>query len=50
MHYTDLALLADDLAAFGPEAVVISPPTLVDAVRERLRAVVASHTDTMDAV
>ncbi|MBF4634043.1 WYL domain-containing protein [Agreia pratensis] len=50
LHYTDLALLADDLAAFGPEAVVISPPTLVDAVRERLLAVVASHSDAVDAV
>ncbi|WP_078713615.1 helix-turn-helix transcriptional regulator [Agreia bicolorata] len=49
LHYTDLALLADDLATFGPEVVVISPPTLLDAVRNRLRAIVASHTDTVDA-
>ncbi|KJC63319.1 helix-turn-helix transcriptional regulator [Agreia bicolorata] len=49
LHYTDLALLADDLAAFGPEVVVISPPALLNAVRDRLRAIVASHSDTVDA-
>ena len=50
LHYTDLALLADDLAAFGPEVVVISPPVLVDAVRDRLTAIIESHTDDEDAV
>ena len=50
LHYTDLAVLADDLAAFGPEVVVISPTGLVTAVRDRLAAIIASHPDETDAV
>jgi proteasome accessory factor B len=49
LHYTDLALLADDLSAFGPEVVVTAPAVLVRAVRDRLAAIVASHTDAPDA-
>ncbi|WP_375389231.1 helix-turn-helix transcriptional regulator [uncultured Amnibacterium sp.] len=43
VHFTDLALFADEVAAFGPEALVIEPPQLVDAVRSRLAAVAAAH-------
>lgn len=43
LHYSDLALLADELAGFGPEALVISPPALREAVRARLEATVADH-------
>ena len=43
LHYTDLALLADDLAGFGPEVFVKEPPELVAAVRARLLAVVHDH-------
>ena len=41
--YADEALLADELAGYGPEVVVISPPSLVDAVTSRLRSVVDAH-------
>lgn len=43
LHYTDAAILADELAAFGPEVRVLAPDALRDAVIERLRAVVAAH-------
>lgn len=43
LHYTDLAILADELAAAGPEVLVIDPPELRDAVLARLGAVVAAH-------
>ena len=43
LHYTDAAVFADELAAYGPEVRVIGPATLRDAVRERLAAVVAAH-------
>ncbi|QTX04762.1 helix-turn-helix transcriptional regulator [Agromyces archimandritae] len=39
LHYTDEAILADELAGFGPEVRVVSPASLRDAVVERLRAV-----------
>ncbi|CAD5997808.1 Putative DeoR-family transcriptional regulator [Agreia sp. COWG] len=45
LHFTDLALLADDLAAFGPEVFVVSPPELVAAVVQRLRTVSSDHED-----
>jgi proteasome accessory factor B len=45
LHYTDLALLADELTGFGPEVRVVSPPGLVAAVIERLTTVMASHDD-----
>ena len=41
--YADEALLADELAGYGPEVVVISPPSLVDAVTARLRSVLEAH-------
>lgn len=43
LHYTDAAVFADELAAYGPEVRVLSPESLRDAVRERLEAVVAAH-------
>lgn len=45
LHYTDLTILADELAGFGPEAVVISPPALRAAVLARLRLVHDAHAD-----
>ncbi|POH61666.1 WYL domain-containing protein [Cryobacterium zongtaii] len=43
LHYTDVNILADELAGYGPEVYVLSPPTLIDAVLERLRRVRDSH-------
>lgn len=45
LHYTDHDLLADDLAAFGPEVRVVAPESLRDAVTARLRRVLADHED-----
>ncbi|WP_246139943.1 helix-turn-helix transcriptional regulator [Protaetiibacter larvae] len=43
VHFVDLAILADELAAFGPEVLVVSPPALREAVIARLRQTVADH-------
>ena len=43
LHFVDLAILADDLAGFGPEVLVTSPPELVAAVLSRLEEVAAQH-------
>ena len=43
LHYTDAAVFADELAAYGPEVRVIAPDSLRDAVRARLEAVLAAH-------
>ncbi|MEA9983776.1 MULTISPECIES: helix-turn-helix transcriptional regulator [Subtercola] len=43
LHFTDLHLLADDLAGFGPEVYVVAPPELRAAVRRRLELTVATH-------
>jgi proteasome accessory factor B len=43
LHFVDLAILADELAGFGPEVLVLSPPELRDAVIERLEKVEAEH-------
>lgn len=43
VHYSDLSIVADELAAFGPEVLVISPPELREAVRTRLLATAAAH-------
>lgn len=43
LHWVDLAILADELAAFGPEVVVLSPPELRSAVIERLDRTAADH-------
>jgi proteasome accessory factor B len=43
LHYSDLDLLADELAGYGPEVVVSAPPELRDAVRSRLARTAADH-------
>lgn len=43
VNYSDLNILADQLASFGPEILVIAPEVLRDAVRDRLLAVAAAH-------
>ena len=40
---TDLEMLADDIAALGPDAVALSPSDLVDQVRQRLSGALAAH-------
>lgn len=46
LHFTDLEVLADELTGYGPEVHVLSPDTLVNAVRDRLQTVAAAHRDT----
>jgi proteasome accessory factor B len=43
LHYSDLNLFADELASFGPEVLVVSPPELRDAVLARLERTAADH-------
>ncbi len=43
LHYVDLNILADELAGYGPEVTVVSPPELVSAVLDRLHTVAVSH-------
>lgn len=43
LHYVDEAILADELAGFGPEVLVLSPASLRDAVIERLDRTVRDH-------
>ena len=43
LHYSDLNIFADELAGYGPEALIISPPELRDAVRARLERTAADH-------
>lgn len=43
LHYSDANIFADELAGFGPEALVISPPDLRDAVRTRLERTAVDH-------
>lgn len=45
VHYSDLTLLADELAGFGPEATVIEPDELKLAVLSRLEATEWAHRD-----
>ncbi|TPW70922.1 YafY family protein [Schumannella sp. 10F1B-5-1] len=45
LHYVDLAILADELAAFGPEVLVLAPPELRSAVRQRLTAIGDAHAE-----
>lgn len=46
VHYTDINILADELAGYGPEVLVVSPDGLRDAVRRRLRATYLAHDDS----
>jgi len=43
LHYSDLNIVADELAAYGPEVLVLSPAELRDAVRSRLARTAADH-------
>lgn len=45
LGYTDLSLLADRLASFGPEVRVISPPELRELVISRLSRVITDHSE-----
>ena len=45
VHYSDLALLADELAGYGPEVTVLEPPALAQAVLSRLEATEWAHRD-----
>ena len=46
LHYTDLDILADELAGYGPEVLVRSPLALRQAVRTRLVGVRDAHAGT----
>lgn len=43
LHFVDRAILADELSGFGPEVLVLSPPELREAVRERLERTAELH-------
>ncbi|MCU1509840.1 MAG: transcriptional regulator [Glaciihabitans sp.] len=43
LHYSDFEILADELASFGPEVLVTTPPELRAAVRDRLLRTAADH-------
>lgn len=43
LQYTDADVFADELAGYGPEVRVLRPASLADAVRDRLRRVLAAH-------
>jgi proteasome accessory factor B len=43
LHYSDSNILADELAGYGPEVLVLSPGDLRDAVRARLMRTAADH-------
>ncbi|MHB1234363.1 MAG: helix-turn-helix transcriptional regulator [Microbacteriaceae bacterium] len=43
LNYTDLNVLADELAGFGPEVMVLTPPELRSAVLRRLQETVVAH-------
>ncbi|MFF1878905.1 helix-turn-helix transcriptional regulator [Leifsonia sp. NPDC058230] len=46
VNYSDFNILADQLASFGPEVLVISPDSLRTAVRDRLIATFRAHDDS----
>jgi proteasome accessory factor B len=43
VHYSDRNILADELASYGPEVLVLSPEVLRNAVRDRLLGSVRDH-------
>jgi proteasome accessory factor B len=49
LHYSDLNLIADELAGYGPEVFVLSPPWLRDSVLQRLTATAAAHRPAHEA-
>ena len=48
VHYTDINILADELAGYGPEVLVLSPESLRTAVQDRLRRTVNDHSGVFD--
>jgi proteasome accessory factor B len=48
LHYADANIVADELAGYGPEVIVVSPPAIRTAVMERLLRVAADHTDSAE--
>ncbi len=49
LHYSDANIFADELAGYGPEVLVVSPPVLRAAVRTRLLASSAEHSADLPA-
>lgn len=45
LHYSDANIFADELAGYGPEVLVLSPPVLRAAVRSRLLKTATEHSD-----
>jgi proteasome accessory factor B len=45
LHYVDPQILAEELAAFGPEVRVVEPTDLRERVTARLRVLVADHSE-----
>lgn len=45
LHYTDVDVLADELASYGPEILVLTPERLRSAVIARHRTTLERHTD-----
>lgn len=45
LNFTDLNIFADELAAFGPEVYIVSPPELALAVQHRLTAARDAHSE-----
>jgi proteasome accessory factor B len=43
LHYSDFDLFADELAGYGPEVLVESPPEMREAVRSRLTRTANDH-------
>jgi proteasome accessory factor B len=43
LHYADANIVADELAGYGPEVVVVSPQAIRTAVKDRLLRVAADH-------
>ncbi|MEX1077558.1 MAG: WYL domain-containing protein [Homoserinimonas sp.] len=43
LHYADANILADELTGYGPEVLVVAPPELREAVRERLEQTTDQH-------
>lgn len=43
LHYADANILADELSGYGPEVLVMAPPELREAVRQRLEQTARTH-------
>jgi proteasome accessory factor B len=46
LHYSDANIFADELAGYGPEVLVLSPPVLRAAVRTRLLTTASTHAES----